>query len=157
MADINKINELVGEKKFEEAKSLITEALNQECNDKELYKLAGLTFVNLELWQDAKTNFETAVKFDFEDATSWFYLAKCYEKLGDIISAKNAYINVIKLREEYLEAYKGLCVLLMKTGEVSLVIEYAEKAKQIDSEDYLYDFIIGTAFLKNKEFEKAVY
>ena len=156
MADIDKINELVGEKKFEEAKSLITEALNQDCDDKELCKLAGLTFVNLELWQDAKKNFETAVKFDFEDATSWFYLAKCYEKLGDIVSAKNAYINVIKLREEYLEAYKGLCVLLMKTGEVSLVIEYAEKAKQIDSEDYLYDFIIGTAFLKNKEFEKAI-
>ena len=94
MTDINEINELVGSKQFQEAKVLIDEMLKDTPNDLELLKLAGLTYINLNLWQDAKKHFETVVKFESEDATSWFYLAKCYEKLEDLISAKNAYISV---------------------------------------------------------------
>ena len=73
------INELVGNKKFQEALVLINEAIKQTPNDKELLKLAGLTYVNLELWTGAKSFFESVVKFEPDDATSWFYLAKCYE------------------------------------------------------------------------------
>ena len=156
MADINEINELVGSKKFQEARSLIDEALKQTPNDKELLKLAGLTYVNLQLWSNAKNFFETVVKFESQDATSWFYLAKCYEKLGDLVSAKNAYITVINLREEYLDAYKTLCVVLMKLNELDETIKYAQRAKALDDTDFLYDFIIGTAYMKNKDFVKAL-
>ena len=156
MADIDKINELIACKKFEEAKPLLEEALKETLDDKEICKLAGLAYVNMENWNEAKKNFETVVKFASEDATSWFYLAKCYENLGDLISAKNAYIKVIQLRPEYMDAYKNLCVLLIKNSDISEVVKYAELARKIDSEDYLYDFIIGTAYLKNKEFEKAL-
>ncbi len=156
MADINEINELVGSKKFQEARILVEELIKETPDDKELLKLAGLTYVNLELWSDAKKYFESVVKFESEDATSWFYLAKCYERLGDLISAKNAYISVINLRNEYMEAYKSLCVVLMKLNEVDSAISYAEKARVIDTEDYIFDFIIGTAYMKNKEFSKAI-
>lgn len=155
MADINEINELVGSKQFQEARVLIEDALKETPDDKELLKLAGLTYVNLELWNDAKKHFETVVKFEPEDATSWFFLAKCYEHLGDLVSSKNAYITVIKLRPEYADAYKSLCVILMKINETSEAIKYAETAKSVD-ENYIYDFIIGTAYMKDKEFEKAI-
>ena len=153
---INRINELVGNKQFKEARELIDEALKNAQDDKELLKLAGLTYVNLELWSVAKKHFESVVKFEPEDATSWFYLAKCYEKLGDAIASKNAYITVIDLRSEYMEAYKSLCVVLMKLNDTERAIEYAQKAIEIDTEDYIYDFIIGTAYMKNKEFSKAI-
>lgn len=155
MADINEINELVGSKQFQEARILIEDTLKKTPDDKELLKLAGLTYVNLELWNDAKKHFETVVKFEPEDATSWFFLAKCYEHLGDFVSSKNAYITVIKLRPEYADAYKSLCVILMKLNETSEAIKYAETAKSVD-ENYIYDFIIGTAYMKDKEFEKAI-
>ena len=156
MADINEINELVGNKKFQEALVLINEAIKQTPNDKELLKLAGLTHVNLELWASAKTFFESVVKFEPDDATSWFYLAKCYEKLGDLISAKNSYVEVIKLREEYLEAYSSLCVILVKLNEINETIKYAQKALNIYDTDYIFDFIIGTALMKAKDFENAI-
>ena len=152
---INEINELVGSKQFQEARALIEEALKSSPDDKELLKLAGLTYVNLQLWTNAKKYFETVVKFESEDATSWFYLAKCYEKLGDFVSAKNAYITVINLRSEYMEAYKSLCVIFVKTNEPLEAIKYAEMAKSI-SDEYIFDFIIGTAYMKNKEFAKAL-
>lgn len=156
MADINEINELVGSKQFQEARILIEELIKITPNDKELLKLAGLTYVNLELWSDAKKYFESVVKFEPEDATSWFYLAKCHERLSDLISAKNAYISVINLRNEYMEAYKSLCVVLMKLNETDCAISYAKKAQEIDAEDYIFDFIIGTAYMKCKDFSKAI-
>ena len=118
MADIDKINELVAQKEFEQAKVLLDEALSQNPDDVEVLKLAGLTEVNLENWDVAKKYFETVVKHNQEDATSWFYLANSYDKLGDFISAKNSYIKVIQLRAEYMEAYQSLCVTLLKLNEI---------------------------------------
>lgn len=155
MADINEINELIGNKQFQDALPLLEQALEENPNDIKILKLAGLTYVNLELWAIAKKTFETVVKFETEDATSWFYLAKCYEKLGDFISAKNSYIKVIELRNEYVEAYKSLCVVLMKLNEIQETLKYAQQAKTID-DNYIFDFIIGTAYMKNKEFTKAL-
>ena len=156
MADLNRINELVGLKEFEEAKKLIDEALAETPDNIELLKLAGLTEVNLENWNDAKRYFETVVKFENNDATSWFYLANCYEKLGDLITAKNSYIKVIDLRPEYMEAYQSLCVILIKINELQDAIDYSNKAAEIDKENYLYNFIAGTAYMKNKDFDKAI-
>ena len=152
---LERINELVGNRQFEEAKILIEELIKTDNQNLELIKLAGLTYINLELWDEAKKLFETAVKLNPEDATSWFYLANSYEKLGDLISAKNSYVTVISLREEYIEAYKNICIILIKLNDYEGTIKYAQKAKTFD-EDYIFDFIIGTAYLKNKEFAKAI-
>ncbi len=156
MTDINRINELVGNKEFEEAKVMILSGLEQEPDNAELLKLGGLVEVNLQNWVEARKNFESAVKFDVEDATSWFYLANCYENLGDLVSAKNAYIKVVELRPEYMEAYQKLCVLLLKMNDSASTIEYALKAREIAPDDFLYDFIAGTAYMKAKSYNEAL-
>ena len=156
MADLDRINELVGSKEFEQALPLILEGLRESPDNIELIKIAGLTNVNLQNWTQARNYFETVVKFNPEDATSWFYLANCYEKLGDLAAAKNAYISVINLREEYLEAYKSLCVILIKINDNKGAVEYAQAASKMDSKDYIYDFIIGTAYMKDKNFADAL-
>ena len=156
MADLERITELVGNKEFEEAKPLIEEALKEAPDSIELLKLAGLTDVNLQLWFTARNYFETVVKHEAEDATSWFYLANCYEKLADFISAKNAYIKVIELRNEYMEAYQSLCVTLLRLNEPLEAVKYSQKASELDPENYIYDFICGTALMKNKDFKMAL-
>ncbi len=156
MADIDKISELVGNKNFEEALALTATALLEEPDNVELIKLAGLAEVNTEDWEKAKTHFETVVKYSPEDATAWFYLANCYNNLGDFVSAKNAYIKVIELRVEYIEAYKSLCVVFLKLNMMSEAVIYALKAQVYDSEDYIYDFIIGTAYMKLKDFKNSI-
>jgi len=156
MADLDKINQLVSNKDFIEAKELIIEALKEEPSNIELIKLGGLVSVNLMEWQEARQYFETVIKYESNDATSLFYLANCYEKLGDFISSKNSYEAVIKLRPEYVDAYKSLCVILLKLGDIESTIEYAKKASEYDKESEIYDFIIGNAYMKSKEFEKAL-
>lgn len=155
MTDINRINELMGEKKFEEALQDIRNNLIENPDNLELLKLGGLAAVNLNYWNDAKNYFETAVKFEPKDATSWFYLAKCYENSSDLISAKNSYKKVIEYRNEYLDAYTAICVVLIKLNDFNEAMEYAKKANSINSENYIYDFILGTCNMKIKEFEIA--
>lgn len=156
MADIDRINELVGNKNFEEALSLAAAALLEEPDNIELIKLAGLAEVNTENWEKAKSHFETVVKFVPDDATAWFYLANCYNNTGDFISAKNAYLKVIELRHEYEEAYKSLCVVLLKLDMTEEAIEYAKKGQNYAQDDYMYDFIIGTSYMKQKNFKESI-
>lgn len=156
MADIDKINELVGEKSFDEAKELLDSALQEEPSNIELLKLAGLTYTNLEHWSKACRFFESVIKYSPEDATSTFYLAKCCENLRDYISAKNYYIKVIELRPEYGEAYQSLCLILIKLKDSALAIKYADDAIKIFPDEYIYDFIKGTAQMDSKNFLEAM-
>ena len=59
MADIDKINELIGNKEFEEAEKLLKEALKNDSDNIELTKLSGLVNLNLDNWQNARKDFET--------------------------------------------------------------------------------------------------
>lgn len=156
MADIDRINELVGDREFEEARPLIEELLKQEPDNLELIKLSGLVALNLEDWSRARADFETVVKFNPEDAVSWFSLAGVYDNLGDFISAKNAYLTVIKLRKGYIDAYKSLCVVLMKLDEPEEAIKQASIASSFAPDDFIFDFIAGTAYMKLKAFDKAI-
>ena len=110
---LEEINDLISKKEFDKAKELLEPALKKEPENIELLKLAGLVASNEDDWAKARSCFETVIKFKPEDATSWFYLASAYDRLGDFVSAKNAYIKVINLRSEYSEAYKSLCVVLL--------------------------------------------
>lgn len=153
---LEEINDLIGKKEFDKAKELLEPALKADPENVELLKLSGLVASNDEDWQKARSSFETVVKFKPEDATSWFYLASAYDRLGDFVSAKNAYIKVIDLRSGYMEAYKSLCVVLMKMNEPENAIKYAVIANAIEPDDYIFHFVIGTAYMKLKEFQKSI-
>lgn len=153
---LEEINDLISKKEFDKAKKLLEPALKKEPENVELLKLAGLVASNEDDWIKARSCFETVVKFKPEDATSWFYLASAYDRLGDFVSAKNAYIKVIDLRSEYSEAYKSLCVVLMKMNEAEEAIKYAIMANAVEPDDYIFDFVIGTAYMKIKEFKKSI-
>ena len=153
---LEEINDLIGKKEFDKAKELLEPALKADPENIELLKLSGLVASNDKDWQKARSNFETVVKFQPEDATSWFYLASAYDRLGDFVSAKNAYIKVIELRSGYAEAYKSLCVVLMKMNEPENAIKYAFMANAVEPDDYIFDFVIGTAYMKIKDFQNSI-
>ena len=114
---LEKINELISDKKFEEAQNSLKKFLNDDEKNIEALKLSGLCNVNLGNFNEGRKDFETVVKYKPDDASSWFYLANCYDNLEDFLHAKSAYKEVIKLRENYLDAYKNLCVVYVKSGE----------------------------------------
>lgn len=154
--NLDGINQLVVDKKFEEAKNeLLKYDLDQDKNIEAL-KLLGLCNVNLEKYKEGQINFETVVKYDPDDASSWFYLASCYDNMDDRLHAITAYLKVIELRENFIDAYKNLCVLYIRNEEQQNAIDLALKALELEEDDYTFYYIIGTAYMSIKNFEESV-
>ena len=93
MENLDKINELINEKKFEEDKKELTALIKNDEKDAEGLKLLGLCHINLGEFKEAQGIFETVVKYK-DDASSWFYLANCYDNQDDYLHAVAAYEEV---------------------------------------------------------------
>lgn len=155
--DMQQINELIESKLYNEAKSAIEQYYSEGHEDDiEAVKLHGLMNVNLDLYEEAKADFEKVVKVNSDDATSWFYLANCYDTLDNLLEAEKCYLKVIKLRENYTEAYKNLCIIYLKTSREQNAIEIAKKGKDIDPKDYTFDYLIGTASVTLKQYGQGI-
>lgn len=156
MEDLNNIQDLISEGSFNEAKKLLTEDSEELKNNVEAIKLLGLVNVNLELFDEAKKNFEKAIKLSPDDTTALYYLANCYDNLEMVSDAEKLYLKVLKLRDEYIDAYKNLCILYMKTNRELNAIELAQKAKEIAPNDYTFDYLIGTANITLKRYQHGI-
>ena len=105
---LEEVNNLIAENEFAKAKHKLLQIMAENGTTLASTKLLGLVNVNLGCYDEARQNFEEVVEQEKEDATSWFYLGNCYDKLRNLEQAKNAYLKVIELRENYLDAYKSV-------------------------------------------------
>lgn len=154
MENLDKINELIAEKNFTEAKNLLKEIIKNDENNIEALKTLGLCHLNLDEYKEGQTVFETLVKYK-DDASSWFYLANCYDNQEDYLHAIAAYHEVLRLRSNYLDAYKNLSVVYVKNDEPQKALELCEQALNFVQDDYTVYYIAGTACMSLKNFKKA--
>ena len=153
---MEEINQLIADNKFDEAKEKLKSLLADDEKNIEAQKLLGLCCLNLEEYEEGRKIFETVVKYMGDDATSWFYLANCYDNLGDFLHAKAAYNEVLLLRKEFIDAYKNLCIVYVKNNEAEKAIELGKQALEYEKNDYTIYYIIGTACMSLKKFEESV-
>ena len=157
MGDLDSINDLIAVKSFNEAKQELDQYIsNGHEKDIEAIKLRGLVNVNLELYEEAKKDFENALKLAPNDATALFYIAHCHDNLGAILEAEKYYTKLLQVRENYIDAYKDLCIIYMKTGREINAIELAGKAKTKAPTDYTFDYLIGTACVALKRYNDGI-
>ncbi|MCD8377986.1 MAG: tetratricopeptide repeat protein, partial [Candidatus Gastranaerophilales bacterium] len=155
--ELETIKDLIAENSFSEAKKELEIYISQGHSDElEVIKLMGLININLKDFSSAMVNFERAVKMSPEDTTSLFYLANCYDSLNKVYDAQKYYEKVIELRENYVDAYKNLCIVYMKIGKENSAVKLAEKAKKIAPADYTFDYLIGTACVTLKLYNKGI-
>lgn len=121
--EIDKIYELIDSSKYTEAKEEITKILEKDSKDIDAQRLMALCEVNLENFDAARVILEDVIKYRQDDALCWYYLGCCYDNLGDFIAAKHAYQTVLDLRPEYVDAYKSLAIVYIKTNENDKAIE----------------------------------
>ena len=156
MKNLEEIQDLIAEKSFSEAKNELITYLETNPDDIEATKLLGLMNVNLNLFKEGAEIFEKVIKLSPDDATTIFYLGNCYDNLNLLDKAEDCYKQVIKLRKNFVEAYKNICVLYMKTGNEIKAIQRAQEAKLIEPSDYTFDYLIGTASVTLKLYNQAI-
>ena len=147
---------LIQEKKFTEAKVVLTEMLKADDKNPEFWKNMGLCNVNLDLKEKAFLDFKRVVDLTPDDATSWFYLANMADKLGNIKVAENAYKKVIELRPDYLDAYKSLVIMFMQSNQPEKIEQYEQAIFELGSSDYQIFYMIGTVYMAAGKYDKAI-
>ena len=156
MENLDKINELIKEKKFEQAKKELNEIIKGDEKNIEALKMLGLCHINLGEFKEGQGIFETVVKYK-DDATSWFYLANCYDNQDDYLHAIAAYEEVLRMRSSFVDAYKNLAVVYVKNKEPQKAVDTVKKAMEFTgNNDYTIYYIAGTACMAMKKFEEAV-
>ena len=154
MDNLDYIQGLITDKDFNQAEKELLKHLQENEKDKEALKLLGLCYVNLGKYKEGQDIFETVVKYS-DDATSWFYLANCYDNQDDYIHAISCYEEVLRLRSEYTDAYKNLAIVYVKNKEPQKAVETAKRALDYVKDDYTVYYIAGTACMALKDFKQA--
>lgn len=155
MENLEKINELINNKKYVEAKEELAKLIHGDEKDAEALKLLGLCHINLGEFKEGQGVFETVVKYK-DDATSWFYLASCYDNQDDYLHAISAYEEVLRMRSSYVDAYKNLAIVYVKNKEPQKAIDTAKKALEYVQDDYTVYYIAGTACMALRKFDEAL-
>lgn len=155
MDNLEKINELINNKEFAQAKEDLQKILAEDEKNIEALKLLGLCYINLEEYKEGQAVFETVVKYK-DDASSWFYLANCYDNRDDYLHAIAAYEEVLRMRSSYVDAYKNLAIVYVKNQEPKKAVETARRALDYVQDDYTVYYIAGTACMALKSFQEAV-
>ena len=155
MKNLDKINELINEKKYTEAKTELLSMISEDEKDAEALKLLGLCHINLGEYKEGQAVFETVVKYK-DDATSWFYLASCYDNQDDFLHAISAYEEVLRMRSSYVDAYKNLAIVYVKNQEPQKAIDTVKKALEYVQDDYTVYYIAGTACMALRKFDDAL-
>lgn len=148
--------DLIAKKEFEQARALLEEYTAHKVDNQEGLKNLGLCYLNLENFEQAHGTFLKVTKLNPNDASAIFYLASCEEKIGETQAAIENYKKVIELREEFLDAYKNLCVLYITQGQFDSAQKYAELGIEKNNEDYQLYYFLATALISKGENAAAI-
>ena len=154
MENLDNVKDLISNKEYKQAKKELLAYIKADEKDIEALKLLGLCYVNLGEFKEGQGIFETVIKYN-DDATSWFYLANCYDNQDDYIHAIACYEEVLRLRSEYSDAYKNLAIVYVKNKEPQKAVETAQRALDYVKDDYTVYYIAGTACMALKDFKQA--
>ncbi len=155
--EIDKIYALIESGEYAKSLELIQKILEKDEKDIDAKKLLALCEVNLEHFQEAKVILEDIIKYLQDDAICWYYLGCCYDNLGELVEAKHAYNTVIKLRPEYVDVYKSMAIVHIKSDEPQKAMEYVEQGlKYSQDDDYAFYYIAGTACMAAQNFEESI-
>lgn len=145
----------VSRKEFDEAKPLLRKALDKQPENHTVKQ--ALAIIAFEEGDTAKAM--ELFRTDDEDAVNAYYLAKCYERLGNDTKVKDYYETALRVNPVYITAFISYAQYLLSKGEYAEAQRKLRKALKADSENIVLlnlMFYVSYILVKNNVYEYNV-
>jgi len=109
-----------------------------------------------EKYKEAIAIFKETFNYEDPDATTYYYIGECYEKLEDNINAEKNYLKAIKLDAFCADAFAGLAVVSEYQGKDQVALESIKKALDLEINNSEYWYIYGDILAKIENIEEAI-
>lgn len=88
-------------------------------------------------------------------AIPWRGLGRAYVELGEVDSARSAFLEAIRLDSTYTPAYLSLTFLLEDEGEYDQALSYIQQAATLAPENTEYRYMAGALLVKTMRYQEA--
>lgn len=132
-------------------------AIDKNGKRSELYTKKGIALMELDQLEKAETSFLTALKMNDRDRYAHQRLGMIYEyQHKNNLAIQHYFWGLQYSPPDYVGVATNLANLLNKSGRYQESIEVLSSRLKVSSSDKLAHLILGTSFLNNNQFERAL-
>jgi tetratricopeptide (TPR) repeat protein len=155
ITDLSKIQKIMENGNYEEARPLLKEYLSTNPNDPLAIRLYGNTFAYTGYLGKAKKIWHDGLKLFPDNADLLYNYALAHYLQGNLYYARKYWKKALKLSAEDSEIYFNLGQIARDEGRLRLAISYWRKALQYKPDNVEVMNNIGVAFASMRSFGKA--
>jgi tetratricopeptide (TPR) repeat protein len=141
--------------KFDEAISLIRDAIKVEPTFEELYNEAGLVYLDTQLYDKAIEMFTKAIDLKHEYVEASTNLAIAYQKKGNLAKAADQFEETLNKDDNFAGAQYNYGNALILQGYYDKAIGHLTKAIKLDHKFAEAYYSLGKAYMHKNMFEEA--
>ena len=145
---------LFKKKKYEKVLDLGKKYFKLNSNDFDVVQLIGLSAIYLKKFETAEFYFRNLILIK-EDANLFYNYGKILKELGKYDEAIKNFLNSIKLKPNFSEAYNNIANIYVALESNSEAEHYYKKALQTNENNLEAYFNLANLYKDNKNFDEA--
>lgn len=155
VACVNRAKKLIDKKKYDEAESILKEALDISNQDALVYKYLGKIYEQKTNYKDATDNYEKSAQLNSNDKEIWLRLGMCLLNSKKYNEALSAFEKADKVAPFNTDVYTGWGMVLMKLKKYALARDKFATASQISKYNFTSILLSAIMDIKLNDLESA--
>jgi two-component system chemotaxis response regulator CheY len=116
----------------------------------------GIDFLDKKMYDEAKTEFEKALKIKPNSAKAAYFLGLAHFEKGELDKAEEFFKTAISYNQRYVKAHHSLGELMYKKGDIKRAISQLEQASSISPRAPHRQILLGELYIKEKRYSDAL-
>ncbi|MBI3813738.1 MAG: response regulator, partial [Nitrospinae bacterium] len=116
----------------------------------------GIDFLDKKMYDEAKIEFEKALKIKPNSAKATYFLGLAYFEKGELDKAEELFKAAISYNQRYVKAHHSLGELMYKKGDIKSAIGHLEQASSISPRAPQRQILLGELYIKEKRYNDAL-
>ncbi|MBN1222089.1 MAG: sulfatase-like hydrolase/transferase [Candidatus Aminicenantes bacterium] len=153
---IQTADDLLGERKFEEAQAILNSVLLSDPGNPGIHYLLAQTHFENGRYEDAVSELIQVLEVNKRNTTAFLQLGLCYLNLGRLTEAEKEFDVVFHLTPEDVDSLSVIATAFREKGDLIKSREYIERAVALDGENLKLRLQLAEVLEMMQEDEKAL-